>query len=106
MKTSRGIYNDISESDYCFNYNQLKFYFSSMSYMKKFEEKINTYIKNESFKLMNRYNTNFDFVLFLSLSLYRKIEKRGFNVLYLDETLNKYIPLVNYKLKEVVENGN
>ena len=57
--------------------------------MKKFVEKVDKYVEEESLKLKNRYNINISFTLFFIISLYKKIEKRGFCVY--DDINKKYL---------------
>lgn len=80
MKTAKGICLNLNESDYYFKYKGLIFYFSSEFYKKKFANNIQNYIENETFKLQVKYNTNINFDILFMISLYRKIEKRGFRI--------------------------
>lgn len=80
MKTAKGICLNLNESEYCFKYKWLIFYFSSEFYKKKFADNIQNYIENETFKLQVKYNTNINFDILFMISLYRKIEKRGFRI--------------------------
>lgn len=85
MKSARGIYYDLKESDYfvCLNINNedLTFYFSSLFLRKKFMENVGTYISNENLKLNLRYHIDIDATKLLLISYYKIIEKRGFRVL-------------------------
>lgn len=85
MKSVRGIYYDLNESDYYMifksNNKEVKFYFSSLFNRRRFIEKSNSYLKNENLKLDTFYNVNINATLLLLISLYKKIEKRGFRVL-------------------------
>lgn len=89
MKTAKGIYLNINESDYFFKHKGLIFYFSSEFYKKKFIDEIESYISTETLKLQGKYNMNINFDLLFMISLYKKIEKRGFRVY--DEENNKDI---------------
>lgn len=80
MKTINGIYLDLNESDYIYDLDGVRYYFSSEFYLRKFKEKVLDYVNNETVKLRLKYKTNFNFDLFLSVSFYRKIEKRGFRI--------------------------
>lgn len=92
MKTSRGIYLNLNESDYKCNIRGLTFYFSSKQYLEKFINNVENYINNETMKLKVKYNIIISIDLLLMLSFYKKIEKRGFRVY---DNLNK---------KEITEN--
>lgn len=81
MKTSRGIYLNIEESTYFLNFEGVTFYFSSMFYKEKFKRELKKYIDIESIRLYNRLNLKNEMSIFLAISLYKKIEKRGFRVL-------------------------
>ena len=78
MKTKRGIYLDLSESDYIYELDGIAYYFSS-----EFNK--------------NRYKINCNFDLYFQLSFYKKIEKRGFRVVELSSNRNihKDITLIN-----------
>ena len=89
MKTERGIYLDIKESDYYFCVDDLTFYFSSQFYLEKFKNNVFDYIQNETLKLRQKYNLNINFDTFLMIAYYKKVEKRGF--LIIDEITKKEI---------------
>lgn len=76
------IYYNIDESDYIFEYNKLKFYFSSKFYLEKFERLYVNFIKSETMKLKLRYKCTIICDEMILLLLYKNIEKRGFKVLY------------------------
>lgn len=82
MKTINGIYLDLKESDYKLNYNGLIYYFSSKLYMNKFKNNVKQFIVEETSKLKTKYKINIYFDTMLTLSFYKKIEKRGFRVVY------------------------
>lgn len=80
MKTTRGIYLDIKESEYSFKVNKYRFYFSSVMYRDKFIDEHKDFLKYEKIKFNNSYRVklmNDDIFLF---TLYGKIEKRGYYV--------------------------
>lgn len=87
MKTMRGIYYDLEESDYIYRYRNYKFYFSSKVYLRKFKERLKNYVNVENKKFQNRLKVDIDFSHIFALDLYKKIEKRGFLVLYKDKKL-------------------
>lgn len=92
MKTVRGIYYDLKESDYhtCINVNNEKIdlYFSSKYLKNKFLEKVGEVIHNENLKLSFTYKFDIDATKLIILSYYCKIEKRGFRVLINDKELS------------------
>ena len=74
------IYNDIKESIYFYDYGDLRFYFSSELYRDKFKAKVIYYIIEERNKMCIRYKCIVQCDDMLALTLYKKIEKRGFRV--------------------------
>lgn len=84
--TVKGICLNLNESEYFYQYKGLIFYFSSEFYKKKFASSIKNYIENETFKLQVKYNINLNFDIMFMISLYRKIEKRGFRIF---DTINE-----------------
>lgn len=86
MKTKRGIYLNLKESEYYCNFKGLTFYFSSRQYLEKFINNVENYINTETMKMKVKYNIIISLDLFFMLSFYKKIEKRGFRVY---DNLNK-----------------
>ena len=84
MKTKNGIELILKESKYKYHYEGMTFYFSSEFYLNKFKTLVKNYIDTETFKLYNKYKILCDFKVYLALSFYRKIEKRGFYVIGYD----------------------
>lgn len=87
------VYQNIEESPIFYQYENFKFYFSSAFYRRNFKNRIEGYLKEETYKTMNRYkvlNDKFFELLkeVLLISYYKKIEKRGFRV-YLNEVRYK-----------------
>lgn len=80
MTTSRGIELDLEKSNFIFTCNGLKLYFSSELYMNKFASLINDYIDIETKKNNIKYKANINMIHVLIISLYKKIEKRGFKI--------------------------
>lgn len=80
MTTSRGIELDLEKSNFIFMCNGLKLYFSSEFYMNKFASLINDYINIETKKNNIKYKANINMIHVLIISLYKKIEKRGFKI--------------------------
>lgn len=87
------VYNDINESNYTFKYDNLVFYFSSKFYQEKFIREYSDYLKDEIMKLKIKFKCNIYCDEMILLLLYKKIEKRGFKVLYKGKELieNYYI---------------
>lgn len=96
MRLGKIFYN-IDESTYKVDFKNFTFYFSSLLYQRKFIDELSSYIKDESFKIKTKYQNSIEASEYLALSLYKKIEKRGFNVLYkglkVDENLSFQISL-------------
>lgn len=82
MKTINGIYLNLKESDYKLNYNGLIYYFSSELYMNKFKNNVKQFIVEETAKLKTKYKINIYFDTMLTIAYYKKIEKRGFRIVY------------------------
>ena len=87
MKTKNGIELDLKNSSYIYNYKNLKFYFSSELYLKKFQENLSYYIFMETTKIINKYKVKINLNLYLAISFYQKIEKRGFYIKYGNEEI-------------------
>ena len=101
MKTVNGIYLNLEESDYIYDLDGIRYYFSSELYRNKFKENVLNYVNENSIKLKLKYKINFNFDLFLSLAYYRKIEKRGFRIE--DISTNKRITKETIILNTIVE---
>lgn len=82
MKTINGIYLNLKESDYKLNYNGLIYYFSSELYMNKFKNNVKQFIVEETAKLKTKYKINIYFDTMFTIAYYKKIEKRGFRIVY------------------------
>ena len=89
--TAKGICLNLNESEYYFKYKGLIFYFSSKFYKKKFLEEISSFIETETLKLQVKYNININFDILFMISLYKKIENRGFMV-YDEENKKEITP--------------
>lgn len=82
LKSPYGVYyNTLDSEDYYFVYEDLKFYFSSMYNLNRFKERLSKYIYEENQKIINRYKIKIDLTLYLILSLYKSIEKRGYKII-------------------------
>ena len=83
------IYNDINESIYTFKYDDLVFYFSSNFYKEKFIKEHINFIRDETMKLKIKFKCAIYCDEMILLLLYKKIEKRGFKVLYKNNELSE-----------------
>lgn len=83
------IYNDINESNYTFKYDKLVFYFSSKFYQEKFIKEHINFIRDETMKLRIKFKCGIYCDEMILLLLYKKIEKRGFKVLYNDKQIRE-----------------
>jgi hypothetical protein len=84
MKTARGIYHDIKESEYVFAVGEMKFYFSSSLYRDKFIELYQEEKDRFNQALNNVYKDKFNLLgnYLAWLRLYCLIEKRGFYIIF------------------------
>lgn len=94
------IYNDINESTYTFKYDDLVFYFSSQFYQEKFERMCTQFLKDETMKLKVKFKCNIYCDEMILLLLYKKIEKRGFKVLYKNNELSENY-YIDFKINEI-----
>lgn len=84
------VYNDIEKSNLYFTFkDDITFYFSSNFYHEKFIREYITYLNNETIKLCVKYNCVVTADEMILLTLYRKIEKRGYRVYYKGKRLSK-----------------
>lgn len=83
------VYYNLDESTYLFNYQRFTFIFSSKFYIEKFKKELSSYVDIETRKLVSKYQVNLEGSEYLALSLYKKIEKRGFKVLFNDVEIDK-----------------
>ena len=94
------IYNDINESNYTIKYDNLVFYFSSQFYQEKFTREYLQFLKDEIMKLKIKFKCNIYCDEMILLLLYKKIEKRGFKVLYKGKELNEN-NYINFSIDEL-----
>ena len=83
------IYYNLEDSKYLFKYDELLFYFSSKLYLEKFKRIQSNYILEQQNKARIRYKCRIYGDYMFLLLLYKKIETRGFRVLYKNQILNK-----------------
>ena len=74
------VFSNIENSNYFVDLFGLRYYFSSESYKLKFKKRVFEYINEESLKLKNKYGLDIHINDYLAVSLYHKIEKRGFRI--------------------------
>lgn len=82
------IYYDLEKSKFEVEYKRFRFIFSSQFYLSKFEKDINNFISIEKQKFNLRYGVYLESDEFLALTLYKKIEKRGFLVYFDGRKIN------------------
>lgn len=82
MKTKNGVELNLQESDYKFEFRRAVFYFSSEFNLERYKNSVIQFVEMEQAKIINRYKVKAELKLYLAISLYKKIEKRGFRVLY------------------------
>ena len=95
MKSKRGIYYDLNESDYIYTIDNFKFVFSSLFYLSLFKQNLESYLKYEEDKLNNKIGEDLNLKEVILLNHYKKLEKRGFLVYYNNKKLDKYKFIVN-----------
>lgn len=94
--TRNGIEYELNKSPYIYNYddgdNNVNFYFSSQYNLDRYKDRYENYVSSEIIKFKTKYNIASYDELYRNLSLsfmiafYRKIEKRGFYITYINET--------------------
>lgn len=98
MKTARGIYYNLDDTEYIFHYDDYKFYFSSSKYLEKFKNNYIDYIKQETLKLNSKYKCIFVIDNVLLINLYKSIETRGFKVDYKNIGIDS-----NYSVETIID---
>ena len=73
---------DINKSEYYFKVNKLTFFFSSKFNKTRFENVFIDYVNEETNKIKAKYKVNINLTNYLLLTYYKKIEKRGFRIVY------------------------
>jgi YHS domain-containing protein len=81
MVTRNGIYLDLTKSPYKVTTNGMTFYFSSDLHMLKFEDRLHESRQEIDLKLTSRFRVAVKFPALADLTLYQKIETRGFLVI-------------------------
>lgn len=94
--TVRGIAKDLAISPYVYIDNHIQLNFSSEFNLKRFKEKLPEYKDNIEYRSYRLFGFSVNIILeVILLSLYMKIEKRGF---YVEIGENKYTNINNIPL--------
>lgn len=99
MKSKRGIYYNLKESDYIYAIDNFEFVFSSLFYLKLFKNDLEKYIEFEQNKINYKLKNNIDFREMILLNHYKSIEKRGFLVYYKNKQIKDYNFIINLELR-------
>lgn len=89
------VYQNIEDSYYKIEIEDITFYFSSSFNLRRFKEKAINYSKNEEQKLINRYHVIINLKRYFLISFYKQIEKRGFLVKYKNNKYNDIFFVTN-----------
>lgn len=95
MKSIRGIYYNLYESEYKYKIDNFEFVFSSLFYLSLFKANLESYLRYEQERLNNKLKKNIELKEVILIDHYKKIEKRGFLVYYKDKELKDYKFVVN-----------
>lgn len=89
------VYQNIEDSVYSIEIDNIEFYFSSSFNLRRFKEKSIEYAMQEERKLINRYHVDINMEIYFLIAFYKKIEKRGFLIKYKDTTYREDILTLN-----------
>ena len=89
------VYQNIEESVYSVEIDNIEFYFSSSFNLRRFKEKSIEYAMQEERKLINRFHVEIDMEKYFLIAFYKKIEKRGFLIKYKNKTYKEDITTIN-----------
>ena len=74
-------YLSVNDSDIFYRCQNFKFYFSSVKRRETFIKNLDSFIKDENIKFINKYNVIIeDFEILLLFSLYQKVEDKGIKI--------------------------
>lgn len=90
MKSERGIYYNLKESEYEYSIDNFIFVFSSLFYLNLFKSNIEEDLSFEQNKINNKLKCNVDLRELILINRYKQIEKRGFLVYYNDKEIRDY----------------
>lgn len=82
VKRLKRVEYNINKSEYYFRINKLTFFFSSQFNKNRFESGFIDYVNDETNKLKAKYKVNINLSDYLMVAYYKKIEKRGFRIVY------------------------
>ena len=99
MKSKRGIYYNLKESEYTKTFGNFKFVFSSLFYLTLFSCNLESYLIYEENRINKKLKTNLDLKELILLEHYKEIEKRGFLVYYKGKELTHYNFIVNLEMR-------
>lgn len=99
MKSKRGIYYNLEESEYKYTIDNFEFVFSSLFYLNLFKMNLDSYIIYEEKRLNNKLKKNINLKEVILLDHYKQIEKRGFLVYYKNKKLKDYNFIVNLEMR-------
>ena len=112
MKTKRGVYQDISESDYFYELDGVRYYFSSEFNLNRYKDRVKDYVNNELLKLpktlllIGRYDK---YSKYNSKNITRFLEEKNqvltvpYNTLYFEATNEAGVPDLFLKLNKAVD---
>lgn len=72
------VYYNLLDSNIFYEYEGYKFVFSTEFLLNKFKRNMKDYIYNQNARINIKYNIKIDLYLYLLVSLYIQVEKRGF----------------------------
>ena len=99
MKSIRGIYYNLYESEYKYKIDNFEFVFSSLFYLNLFKTNLDSYVQYEQERLNNKLKKDLNLREVILLDHYKKIEKRGFLVYYKEKELKDYKFNVNLEMR-------
>ena len=99
MKSERGVYYNLKESEYEYSIDSYIFVFSSLFYLNSFKENLEEYIAFEQNKIKNKLKCNIDLRELILINRYKQIEKRGFLVYYNDKEIKDYKFICNLEMR-------
>lgn len=88
MKTLRGVYHNIEESDIYLMVDNFVLYFSSDTLKGKFIARFDEYYRKMDEKLKAIYDT--DYLPLILITFYKRVEKRGFKVYYKNKRITEH----------------
>lgn len=99
MKSKRGIYYNLKESDYIVEIDNFRFVFSSLFYLSLFKQNLDSFIEYEENRINKKINVELNLKEVILIEHYKQIEKRGFLVYYKNKELKDYSFVVNLETR-------